>query len=88
MRERASDFISDGLGINTFYETSAIGARVCFYTLIQEQSTILGWWNLDVLSLEGEQRLQEAVAHVKVMRARLGVSRVVVGFRSLISRLL
>lgn len=41
MRERANDFIADGLGINTVYEISAIGARVYFYTLSQEQSTIL-----------------------------------------------
>ena len=88
VRERAHDFIADGLAINTVYGVSAIGTRMCLYSLSQETGNIEPaainnqhqrnidtapgeWWNLDVLSPEGEQRLREVVAHVKLMCAQL-----------------
>ena len=86
VRERADDFIADGLGIKTVYGVSAIGTRMCLYQLSQETREIEPpainnqlhrsidtvpekWWSLDVLSPEGEKRLREVVAHVKMMCA-------------------
>lgn len=89
MRDRTFDFIEGGFGINTMYGVSAIGTRMCFYTLSRETRDVvepaaiqnaqywsidtipIEWWNLDALSPEGEQRLREAVAHVKALCAQV-----------------
>ncbi|RPB28992.1 hypothetical protein L211DRAFT_252024 [Terfezia boudieri ATCC MYA-4762] len=87
MRERFKN-IFDDVQIEILYVVSAMGTKLCIYSLNKESRRLLpkiipsdpeivtdtapiDRWDVDIMTLEGEERLRQVVYHVRTMCTEL-----------------